>query len=175
MEDQKSNFFFARVFSDTNLYKVNLSSNQVFKYGAEVIIQSEFGLNIAVVTSFETSSEKHNMKSHPSGNLIRYANIEDKAKRLQLDKKSTSIKAEINVFVHQLNLEMNLTNILIPLSEDSICVYYTATERVDFRDLLIKLRNKYKSKIFLRQISSKDRQSSFLSSSDSFFYNSHSK
>jgi cell fate regulator YaaT (PSP1 superfamily) len=170
MKIQNKNFFFARVFSDTNLYKVAITDDQEFRYGSEVIIHTEFGLNIAVVTSFKTTSDKENIKSYPCGKLVRYATIEDKAMRALLDKKSILIKAEINKFVQSLHLDMNLTNILISLSESSMCIYYTAKGRVDFRALLVKLKSNYKAKIILRQISSQERKSSFLCSSSDLYF-----
>ena len=171
MKENKKPFFFARVFADTNLYKVYISEKQIFRYGAEVVIKTEFGQDLAVITSLKTDNEDSKEKFFDSGSLIRYATEEDKVQRKNLDKKIVELKAEINTLVDYLKLEMNITHVLIPLSDNSICIYYTARGRVDFRDLLTELRNKYKIKITMRQIGPKDRSSSFLSASDLFLYN----
>jgi len=171
MQQQKKSFFFARVFSDPTLYKINSSLTQQFRYGAEVIIETQYGTNIAVVTSWETNSEAKSPKRCLSGNLVRYATDEDKISRKLLDKEYPSIKAQINTLIERFSLNMNLTHILLPLSGNSICIYYTAPERVDFRQLLIELKSTFKRKITLRQISHNERRSSFLYSTDLFFYN----
>lgn len=171
MNKSKQSYFFARVFADTNLYKVRTTSEHEFIYGAEVIIETEFGQNIAVITSFETTTEAKDVKSYMSGNLIRYSTPEDKIKRELLDKKSLLIKAKTNTIISNLKLEMNLTHVLVPLSEKAICIYYTASGRVDFRGLLTELRHAYKSKITLRQITPHQRKSSFLFSGDLSSYN----
>jgi cell fate regulator YaaT (PSP1 superfamily) len=171
MQQQNKLFFFARVFSDPNLYKVSSSVKQEFRYGAEVIIETELGPNIAVITSWETDNEVNNTKCYLSGHLIRYATEEDKIKRKLLRSKYPSIKAQINTLINSLNLNMYVTNILLPLSDNSICIYYTAPERVDFRLLLTELKNTFKTKIILKHLNQRERRSSFLFSSDLHFYN----
>jgi len=171
MNNKNKTFFFARVFADTNLYKVSISDDQKFRYGAEVIINTEFGQDLAVITGWKTEHEQDKTKSYVSGALIRYATQEDKIKRKVLDKKSISIKAQINTLIDEFKLKMNLTHVLIPLSDDSICIYYTASNRVDFRNLLTEVRNQYKVKITFKHINYKERRSSFLFSSDLSLYN----
>jgi cell fate regulator YaaT (PSP1 superfamily) len=161
MQGRQKQYFFARVFSDTNLYKVCISNMEEFRYGAKVIIATEFDTKLAVVTSLKIAKELKSPKSYSSGNLIRYATEEDKIKRDEIDKKSHLIKKEISSLINYFQLDMNLTNILIPLSEDSICIYYTAKKRVDFRYLLVQLKHKYKTKIIMRHINQKERISSF--------------
>jgi cell fate regulator YaaT (PSP1 superfamily) len=174
MNKPKQSYFFARVFADTNLYKVKITSKHEFIYGAEIVIETEFGKNIAVITSFETTNESSDVKNYISGNLIRYATDEDKLKRKTLDKKSLTIKAKTNSIISDLKLEMNLTHVLVGLSEEAICIYYTSNGRVDFRGLLTQLRQAYKYKITLRQITPNQRKSSFLFSSDLSSYGKES-
>ncbi|MEX1098849.1 MAG: PSP1 C-terminal domain-containing protein, partial [Bacteriovoracaceae bacterium] len=59
-------------------------------------------------------------------------------------------------------LKMNITHVLLPLKGKSLVIYYTAKSRVDFRELLKRLRGEFKQKIVMRQIGSRDRMDSFV-------------
>ena len=157
-------FFYARVLSDTNIYKVSLSTADKFLYGAEVIIKTEFGLDLATITSWKTKLELGNKKIKPfeSGTLIRYANAEDKElKRLTLIE-ATAIKKEVNQLKEQHGLPMNITHLIYPICRKTIGIFYTSNERVDFRELLVSLRQAFNKKIILRQISPAQREKSFV-------------
>lgn len=157
MEKQKA--FHARVLADTNLYKVNLS-DEVFLYGSEVIIETEFGKDIAVISSFLfDSTEKSD--SYPAGKMIRYSTDSDKELRLVNNERAKTLKATISESIKSLNLKMNITHILVPLIGNKVVVYYVAKGRVDFRELLKDLRIKLKETVVMRQISPKQREDSF--------------
>lgn len=159
MNDQKS--FFARIAADTNIYKINQVSHESFKYGAPIIIKSEFGEDLAYVTSFPFDS-KADTPHCSNASFIRYAQEDDFEKVKKREEKSKNLKAQIRQMSHKRNLEMNITHILVPLDEASIGVFYTATDRVDFRELLKDLRSEFKGKkIIMRQVGNKARQDSF--------------
>lgn len=162
MPNKKFAFFYARVFSDTNLYKVHIPAQSTFKYGAEVIIKTEFGTDLAVISSFKSEASALSKNAFTSGELIRYATAEDTKNKLSLKAKTADYKTKIKAIIKSSNLNMKLAHILIPLSQDSICIYYTADSRVDFRQLLIELRRHFKTKIILRQISQFQRENSFV-------------
>lgn len=159
-EDKK--YFFARSLCDTNLYKVELK-NQEFRYANEVIIKTEFGTDLAVISSWTFGEQMQNKKlpSYDSGVLLRYATSEDKALRKQRDFETQAIKAQINQMKDSLGLEMQISHVLVPLTGKSICIYYVAKSRVDFRGLLIEMRSQFKEKVIMRHISAKERKESF--------------
>ena len=160
---EKHSHFYARVFSDTNLYMVSIASLQEFKYGAEVIINTEFGTDLAVITSFKSTEKPKDSKVFLSGFLIRYATDEDKKIQKRLQMKALDMKKKVYHLIEMLQLEMNLSHILIPLSNKTICIYYTSDSRVDFRSLLIQLRKIFPFKITLKHIGQKSRETSFYS------------
>jgi cell fate regulator YaaT (PSP1 superfamily) len=158
----KNSFFYARVLSDTNLYKVLISPEDEFLYGAEIIIKTEFGMNLATITSWKSDKESTSQnKVFLSGKLIRYATELDKAQKKLLVHESNEIKRKVNELKSQNNLDMHITHILLPLCGKNIGIFYVAEKRVDFRQLLIDLRETFKKKIILKQVSDKQREKSF--------------
>jgi cell fate regulator YaaT (PSP1 superfamily) len=156
---EKQQAFHARVLADTNLYKVNLSS-EAFHYGREVVIETEFGKDIAVISSFLFDSDEKS-DSYSSGKMIRYSTDSDKDLRLKNNERAKILKATVYESIERCNLKMSITHVLVPLIGNKVVVYYVAKGRVDFRELLKDLRPKIKESIVMRQISPKQREDSF--------------
>jgi cell fate regulator YaaT (PSP1 superfamily) len=163
IKENKKTFFYARVLSDTNLYKVSIDKDREFLYGAEVIIKTEFGTNLATITSWKTdkSSSINRNKPFESGQLIRYATVLDKAQQNSLITESNEIKKKINELKDKNKLDMHITHILLSHCGKTIGIFYVAEERVDFRQLLIDLRTSFKKKVIMKQVSDKQREKSF--------------
>jgi cell fate regulator YaaT (PSP1 superfamily) len=66
------------------------------------------------------------------------------------------ILPEIKNEANKLNLDMKIGFISTSLDKSKLCVYYTAEDRVDFRELIKVLGNKYKARIEMRQIGNRD-------------------
>jgi cell fate regulator YaaT (PSP1 superfamily) len=157
--DNDKKYFYARVLADTNLYIVELGQNE-FHYGQEVLINTEFGKDIAVISSF-LFDEKPKKKTYESAVMLRYVTPEDKSALALNVERSQELKSIISDVIKRIELEMNITHILLPLYGNTIVVYYLAKGRVDFRQLLIELRSEFKERVVMRQISTKDRSNSF--------------
>lgn len=153
-------FFYARVMADTNLYAVELGDHP-FRHGANVIIRTEFGDDMGFVTSFPFENLPDSKDIYKSGRLIRYATEEDKEAFNEKLKESRQTRLKVHKMATDLNLEMNITHILLPLSNTSLVVFYTSDGKVDFRELLKVMKAEFKQKIVMRQIRSKDRMESF--------------
>lgn len=153
-------YFYVRILADTNLYQVELG-NEPFKHGEYVIINTEFGEDMGFITSFPFENPEKKKEIYKSGKLIRYATSKDKALSEERLLESRKARLKVQEFTTELELQMNITHILFPLSKESLVVFYTADGKVDFRELLKKLRGEFKEKIIMRQIRSKDRLSSF--------------
>lgn len=160
MNEKKSNTFLARVMADTNIYQVKLGRND-FQYGAQVVIKTEFGEDLAFITSFLFDAPKDNGKKFLKARFVRYATEEDKELGAIKLAESRMARKEIVETSLKLGLDMNITHVLLPLSGNGMAVYYTANDRVDFRELLKILRESFKEKIVMRQIGSKARMDSF--------------
>jgi len=151
--------FYARVPSDTNLYLVDIGKEN-FNYGEQILIKTEFGKDLAYITSF-LFKDNENKKAYKSGTILRYPTKQDKEEETKQADLTKSFKSTISKKVLDLNLKMNITHILVPLYGKTIVVYYVAKGRVDFRELLKDLRDEFKQRIVLRQISSQEREKLF--------------
>jgi cell fate regulator YaaT (PSP1 superfamily) len=152
-------YFYARILADTNLYLVELGNNE-FQYGAEVLINTEFGKDIAVISSF-LMEEKPSKKAYESRVMLSYVTAKDKEVLAINSKRSQVLKSKISETIKRRELKMSITHILVPLYGNTVVVYYVAKARVDFRQLLTELRSELKEKIVMRQISTKERSNSF--------------
>lgn len=114
-----------------------------------VVVEMEQGVVLGkVVYSFKNLP-------HPCGKLksvLRIANVED----LEQDKKNRSNEKEAYDFCQKRiidrNLPMNLVRVESLLDGSKIIFYYTAKERVDFRELVKDLVRKFHTRIEMRQI-----------------------
>jgi len=152
-------YFYARILADTNLYLVELGNNE-FQYGAEVLISTEFGKDIAVISSF-LMEEKPSQKAYESRVMLSYVTTKDKEVLAINSKRSQVLKSKISETIKRRELKMSITHILVPLYGNTVVVYYVAKARVDFRQLLTELRSNLKEKVVMRQISTKERSNSF--------------
>ena len=166
-------YFYARIMADTNLYLTQFNGED-FRYGSQVVIASEFGKDLAFINSFlfskeekskteraknKTAKDKH--QKNQEARFIRYASEEDRllaAKRLS---DSRNIRKEIAAMAADLGLKMNITHVLLPLEGNAMAVYYTADGRVDFRELIKSMKNKFGQRPVMRQIGAKTRLDSF--------------
>ncbi len=155
----KPTSFYARVPADTNLYLVDIG-NKKFNYGEEVLIKTEFGKDLAFITSFLFEG-KETKKAYKSGAMLRYPTDEDKEAKSKKSKETYFFKSRISKLAAELKLKMNITHVLLPLYGKTVVVYYVAKGRVDFRELLISLKAEFKQRVVLRQISPQDRTKLF--------------
>jgi len=151
--------FYARVLADTNLYRVDIGEEE-FRYGEEVLIKTEFGEDLGFISSF-LFDDGESKKAFHSGAMIRYPTKEDKEVQIAQQDHGRHFKASITQMASELKLNMNITHVLVPVYGKTVVVYYLAKGRVDFRELLKKMRVEFKQKIIMRQISSEDRKKSF--------------
>lgn len=159
---QSQLYFYARSLSDTNLYLVSFVENQTFLYGQRIIINTEFGKNIAVICSFPFEEYSDDRKwIYHSGKLIRYLENKDLNLFINIQTYTREVKSTIEKIKIKLLLDMHITNILIPLDKKCIVIFYIAHKRVDFRQMLIEIKKKYKKRIVMRQISEKQRLKSY--------------
>jgi cell fate regulator YaaT (PSP1 superfamily) len=155
----KDQFFFVKVLGDTNRYLVKLG-NHTFHYGKQVIIKTEFGEDLGYIHSF-LFDQKPEGKFFDSGALIRYATREDLSLLEEKQAESNQIRKRVKVLVEELGLNMSITHILLPLNGESMGIFFLAPDRVDFRELLKRLRLEWRYKNILRQITTKQRAEIF--------------
>ena len=88
--------------------------------------------------------------------VIRIANPKDLKHYEECKDKEKEAMDYCNKKIKELDLKMNLTNVEFKFNNSKILFYFTADGRIDFRELVKELANKYKTRIELRQIGVRD-------------------
>jgi cell fate regulator YaaT (PSP1 superfamily) len=88
--------------------------------------------------------------------VVRKAEPEDIAKEKELDTKAEEALIECGKMIAELNLPMKLLSAEYSLDNSRLTFLFSAEERVDFRELVRKLSGKFKIRVELRQVGSRD-------------------
>jgi len=95
--------------------------------------------------------------TEPLRPVVRRAESEDVQRAEELDAKSEEALIECGKMIGELQLPMKLLSAEYNLEGNRLTFLFSAEERVDFRELVRKLTNKFKVRIELRQVGSRDR------------------
>ncbi len=124
-------------------------------YGQKVVAMSERGMTIGYVNSYPfelTYSETNqNLKT-----IHKVASDEDVAKYKQIFQEQKQARNTFNRLVGEHQLEMNLTDFEFTSDGKKVIFYYTAPNRIDFRELVKALNTALKVRVELRQIQSRE-------------------
>lgn len=129
--------------------------NYEFKRGDYAIVETVRGLELGFV-SIGNREVEDNYIEHELKPVVRVAKPEDleqEKKNNELAKKSFEIFKE---FVAKLNLEMKPLYCEYTIDNSKIIFYYCAEDRVDFRELLKLLTPKFRIRVELRQIGTRE-------------------
>lgn len=137
------------------------------KQGQFLLVESSRGLELVKVVSrsSKTKEEKKKEESFKESietmdneklSFIRIATQKDIETNIENKKYGETIKKEIKNLIKKYNLEMKVSGIRITLDKSKIVIYFTAENRIDFRELVKELANIFKTRIELRQIGSRD-------------------
>jgi cell fate regulator YaaT (PSP1 superfamily) len=127
---------------------------EALKSGDRVLVPTRYGQDLAIVTGVIQNRAAHSSKE--IGRIVRRATEED------LDKANRNIQQEENAFkvckekIEAHKLEMKLVSVHYILDEPKILFFFTAENRVDFRELVKDLVSVFKTRIELRQIGVRD-------------------
>lgn len=128
-------------------------NNEQFLPNQKVIVETNSGFEIGMVKNIVESDEE---KEKNLVKIKRIATEEDKTKHCKNCQYCKKILPEIKKEAENLGLNMKIGFISTNLDQNKLIINYTADERVDFRELIKLLASKYKSKIEMRQIGSRD-------------------
>lgn len=120
-----------------------------------VIVSTVNGKEIATIvkSNFIIDSEKFQEELQP---VLRKANEKDINLVLSNIEKAKRIFIEAEELIKKMNLEMKLLKVKIAFEGNKIIFIYSAEDRVDFRELLKEMANKFKARIELKQIGIRD-------------------
>lgn len=134
----------------------SMSSRTEHKRGDQVIARSNRGLELGEVLCAITAENEVATEKLPSGSIQRLAGSAELATTAQL-KRQTQVEAgECQSIVDSLELKMHIVDVERIFGGEIITIYFTAAERVDFRELVKKLAGKYHARIEMRQIGARD-------------------
>lgn len=140
-----------------NPKKVPLMLNEL------VVVESDGGIDIGIVENLDELMDykckncnigynsdyvSHNILQKPDANQLEayYKKIEDEVEVVQVTKD----------LVIKYNLDMKVTEAQWQFDRQRLTIYFTAPQRVDFRELVKELAKTFRSRIELRQISSRE-------------------
>jgi cell fate regulator YaaT (PSP1 superfamily) len=121
-----------------------------------VVVQTARGMELGQVTmapkQVETSEITAELKP-----IIRKANEEDIKRAQDFAGKEANALTECSKTIARMNLPMKLVSAEYNLDGSRLTFYFTAQERVDFRELVRELTSLFKTRIELRQIGPRDQ------------------
>jgi len=88
--------------------------------------------------------------------VIRKAEEDDIEHAQEIASKEEEVLTECGKLIEKLNLPMKLLSAEYNLDESRLTFFFSAEERVDFRELVHKLTNRFKTRVELRQIGPRD-------------------
>ncbi|MFW5701703.1 MAG: PSP1 domain-containing protein [Bacteroidota bacterium] len=88
--------------------------------------------------------------------IIRLANDQDREKRSHNQAEEEYVVETTRELVNRFNLDMKVTEAEWQFDRQRLTIYFTAPQRVDFRELVKELARTFKTRIELRQISTRE-------------------
>lgn len=121
-----------------------------------VVVQTARGMELGQVTiaARQVADSQITTELKP---IVRRATEEDIKRAQDFAAKETDALSECNKVVNRLNLKMKLVSAEYNLDGSRLTFYFTADERVDFRELVRELTSLFKTRIELRQIGPRDQ------------------
>jgi cell fate regulator YaaT (PSP1 superfamily) len=127
------------------------SGHFVLQKGAKVLVETEQGPAFGVVCS-EPRNPSEEVKERPLQRVFRVANEED----VERHKKNCEQEREVYGFcymkIRERSLPMSLVGVECLFDGSKTIVYFTADGRVDFRELVKDLVQRFRTRIEMRQI-----------------------
>ena len=125
-----------------------------------VIVQVDNGIDVGTIYSCgEEALNKFRTvykEEEPEYSIIRHMNFDDFQKHKKNLEDEIKALAQIKTIVKEYNLDMKVTETEWQFDRQRLTVYFTAPQRIDFRDLVKELARVFKTRIELRQISSRE-------------------
>lgn len=125
-----------------------------------VLVDVENGVDIGTIcTSGFYAQEKLNSQFNndaPEFSVIRHANDEDLIKYNSIVDDEIAVVDRARELVRHYNLEMKVTEAEWQFDKQRLTIYFTAPQRIDFRELVKDLARTFRTRIELRQISTRE-------------------
>lgn len=136
------------------LFAMNSRTDQ--RRGDIVVARTNRGLERGEVLCEATDRVLSQMNDPPSGSIQRNASNEDENEHRRILETQNQEFDKCKRMIQEINLPMSLVDLEIILGGEQMVVYYSADDRVDFRELVKRLSTEYKTRIEMRQIGARD-------------------
>lgn len=135
------------------------TENKEIPSSTELVVETPRGLEIAKTVSSSLNKEQDQDKEELTEEkikFIRIATAKDKQANRENKEFSVQVKEETKNLAKNLGLEMKISDCSVVLDRSKIIISFTAENRVDFRELVKELASKFRARIELKQIGSRD-------------------
>ncbi len=136
------------------LYAMN--SRASHSRGEKVVARTQRGLELGEVLCPITNANLSSIQKLGNGTIQRVASSEDLAAFKRQSEQTISDATDVQAIINSFGLPMKVIEIERILGGEQFTIYYTATDRIDFRELVKKLASKYHTRIEMRQIGARD-------------------
>lgn len=121
----------------------------------QVVVRTNRGLELGIVTTPRKQVPDAEL-TEPLQPVVRKAEPDDMRKAAEFSAKEIEVLGECSRMVEKLKLPMKLLSAEYNLEGNRLTVFFSAEERVDFRDLVREMAGRFKVKVELRQVGPRD-------------------
>lgn len=124
--------------------------------GSVVTVEANPGHDVGVVSLtgelVKIQMKKKRCREEDAPKIYRLANQKDLDTWQDLRKKEDTVKVEARKISHRLGLEMKITDVEYQGDASKVTFFYTADNRIDFRQLIKEFAGTFRTKIDMKQI-----------------------
>jgi cell fate regulator YaaT (PSP1 superfamily) len=136
-----------------------IRSDTKYDLGARVIVKTDRGKELCSIKYVELNKELDRKKELDIISIIRPINENDEVIIKRNAEKQKSARDIAKRKVEELNLQMKISSVEYLFDSSRIIFYFLAPRKVDFRELVRLLASEFKTRIELRQITSRQNVS----------------
>lgn len=137
-----------------SLYAMNARAEH--QRGDIVIARTNRGLERGEVLIEITDANAAASANLSSGSIQRLASDEDQKECLRLQNAISKDFDDCKAIIQGMGMKMDLVDVERIFGGEQLTLYYTADDRIDFRELVKKLAAKYHTRIEMRQVGARD-------------------
>lgn len=141
--------------TSTRMYYFAPTDGETYPKGTVVIVETQRGTEMATVVMPETEVDESRIVA-PLKPVLRIATADELAAAHADDDKKQEILATAKQKAAARGLEMKIVDCEFTVDHSKLVLYFTAEQRVDFRELVRDLASAFRIRIDLRQIGSRE-------------------
>ena len=124
--------------------------------GERVVVDTPDGRSLATVVAIPSALAERRPPAEAEHVVVRRATHADVVEKLKQDQREQEARRVAQMKIRERALPMKLTRVEAELDGSRLIFYYTADERVDFRELVRDLASHFHTRIEMRQIGVRD-------------------